>query len=93
MSWPTYSGPVMALLARYSQMACVMARMWASVKVPLSEVPRWPLVPKRDALRGDVDIGRVRRRRQGGRHVDEHVGGDARTSEGMRHGVNITHNA
>ena len=34
------------LARRYSQMAWVMARMWASVKVPLSGVPRWPLVPK-----------------------------------------------
>ncbi len=32
--------------ARYSQIACVMARICASVNVPLSEVPRCPLVPK-----------------------------------------------
>ncbi len=27
-------------------MAWVVARMWASVKVPSSGEPRWPLVPK-----------------------------------------------
>ena len=40
------SGPEIPLPLRYSQMACVVARMCASVNVPLSGVPRWPLVPK-----------------------------------------------
>ena len=47
----------MPWLRRYSQMACVMARMWASVKVPLSDVPRWPLVPKLTSWFGSAEIG------------------------------------
>jgi hypothetical protein len=39
------TGPLMSLDLRYSQMACVIAAMWASVNVPSSDVPRCPLVP------------------------------------------------
>ena len=46
VSLPTYSGPVTPLVRRYEQIACVIARMCASLKVPRSEDPRWPLVPK-----------------------------------------------
>ena len=45
--------------ARYSQTACVMARMCASVNVPFSEVPRWPLVPKATELLRIAEIGRA----------------------------------
>src|SRR5262249_42722245 len=39
-------------------MACEMARMWASVKVPLSGVPRCPLVPKLTNWFGSPRSGR-----------------------------------
>ena len=39
------------------------------------------------ALRGDVHIGQVGVRGKQGRHVHEHVGGNGRASERMRHGV------
>ena len=48
------------LRARYSQIACVMATMCASVNVPSSDVPRCPLVPNDDALFGDRGIGAAR---------------------------------
>ena len=47
VSLPMKTGPVIFWAWRYSQMAWVMARMWASVNVPSNGVPRWPLVPKR----------------------------------------------
>ena len=39
------------------QMACVMARMWASLKVPSKGLPRWPLVPKETAWAGFAGSG------------------------------------
>src|SRR5262245_50431192 len=39
-------------------MACVMARMWASVNVPCSDEPRWPLVPKLTNWLGSLGSGR-----------------------------------
>ena len=36
----------MPWVARYSQIAWVVARMWASLKERPSADPRWPLVPK-----------------------------------------------
>ena len=38
-------------------MAWVMARMWASVNVPCSGVPRWPLVPKLTSWLGSPRSG------------------------------------
>ena len=46
VSWPRKRGPVASCPARYSQMACVVARMWSSLKLDRSEEPRWPEVPK-----------------------------------------------
>ena len=46
VSFPIYSGPSIPCPRRYSQMACVMARMCASLNVPCSGEPRCPLVPK-----------------------------------------------
>src|SRR5690242_4302523 len=40
------SGPSVPCARRKSQMAWVIARIWASVNEPLSEEPRCPLVPK-----------------------------------------------
>ncbi len=45
VSAPRYSGPSMPAPARYSQMACVVARMWSSLNVPANAEPRWPDVP------------------------------------------------
>ena len=69
------NGPVICLLARYSQIAWVIARICASFKLALSELPRWPLVPKANQLRRVVDIGLtlviglLQRR-----HVDQDIG-------------------
>ena len=45
VSAPMNSGPVMPCDARYSTMACVMARMWSSLNAVLKAEPRWPDVP------------------------------------------------
>ena len=45
VSMPINSGPVIPCAWRYSQMACEMANMWLSLKLPLKEEPRWPDVP------------------------------------------------
>jgi hypothetical protein len=58
VSAPRNSGPVMPARARYSQIACVMARMWASLNAPSSAAPRWPLVPKATRSRGLSGSGR-----------------------------------
>ena len=50
------SGPVMPARARYSQIACVMAAMWSSLKDSRNADPRWPDVPNVDPLPG---LGRV----------------------------------
>src|SRR5271169_1736263 len=46
VSFPIYKGPSIPCPLRYSQIACVIARMCASLKAPCSEDPRYPLVPK-----------------------------------------------
>ena len=46
VSLPMKSGPAIPRCARYSQMAWVVARMWASLKLSRRADPRWPLVPK-----------------------------------------------
>ncbi len=46
VSMPTNSGPVVPWRARYSQIACVMARMCHSLKARSNEEPRCPEVPK-----------------------------------------------
>ena len=58
VSAPRNRGPVMPARARYSQIACVIARMWASLNAPSSAAPRWPLVPKATRSRGLSGSGR-----------------------------------
>jgi hypothetical protein len=45
VSAPRYSGPSIPCAARYSQMACVVARMWSSLNVAVNADPRCPDVP------------------------------------------------
>ena len=45
VSRPMNSGPVVPCAARYSTMAWVIARMWASLNAPFSAEPRCPDVP------------------------------------------------
>ncbi len=45
VSRATNSGPVMPCALRWRAIASLIAFTWASVNVPLSEVPRWPDVP------------------------------------------------
>src|SRR5436309_15466734 len=52
-----YTGPSVPCPFRYSQIACVMARMWASVNVPWEGVPRCPLVPKLTSWLGSLRSG------------------------------------
>ena len=58
VSPPKNIGPVTPCAARYSAIACVMARMCASVNEPLSGEPRWPLVPKLTSCAGSLRSGR-----------------------------------
>jgi hypothetical protein len=44
-------------LRRYSPIACVMARMCASVNVAFELLPRWPLVPKLTSWFGSAKSG------------------------------------
>ena len=46
VSLPMKSGPSVPWAARYSQIACVVAAMWSSLKDVDSDEPRWPEVPK-----------------------------------------------
>ena len=46
VSLPIDKGSSVPCASRKSQMACVIARMCDSVKVPVSGEPLWPLVPK-----------------------------------------------
>ena len=46
----------MACAARYEQMACVMARMCASLKERSNAEPRWPRRAEHDALGGDGGV-------------------------------------
>ena len=57
VSLPMNSGPSVPWAWRYSQIACVIARMWASVNVPSRDVPRWPLVPKLTSWPGSPTSG------------------------------------
>src|SRR5512139_5087 len=57
VSRPTKSGPSMPQPARYSQIAWVIASTCASLKVPLSDEPRWPLVPKLTRCAGSPGSG------------------------------------
>ena len=57
VSMPMKSGPVMPLAARCSTMDAAMARMWASLKLPLADVPRWPEVPNDTAWSGSEASG------------------------------------
>ena len=45
VSRATNNGPAIPSAFRCRAIASLMARTWASVNVPLSEVPRWPEVP------------------------------------------------
>src|SRR5262249_3700139 len=45
VSRPMNNGPLVPCAARYSTMAWVIARMWASLNAPPSADPRWPDVP------------------------------------------------
>jgi len=46
VSRPMNSGPVVPCAARYSTIACVVARMWASLNAVSRLEPRCPDVPK-----------------------------------------------
>ena len=58
VSLPRKSGPAIPRAARKSAMAWVIARRWASVKLPSRGVPRWPLVPKLTRWPGSAGSGR-----------------------------------
>ena len=45
VSAPRYSGPSIPWVARYSQIAWVVARMWSSLNVAVNADPRCPDVP------------------------------------------------
>ena len=75
VSMPRNSGPSIRLPARYSQIACVMARMCHSLKERSKDEPRWPEVPKLTCCARMAGIGPLRE--IGGdqlRNVDEHRG-------------------
>jgi hypothetical protein len=46
VSFPRWRGPRIPAPARYSATAWAMARTWASLKLPASDDPRCPEVPK-----------------------------------------------
>ena len=54
---PRKSGPVMPRERRCSTIAWLVARMWSSLKLPLSEEPRWPEVPKATRCPGSEGSG------------------------------------
>ncbi len=74
-----------ALRAVLSQIACVMARMCASLKAPSSAAPRWPLVPNATSWLGSFTSWRARRVRgtQLG-DVDQDFGRGELSCEGRR---------
>ena len=43
--------------ARYSTIACVVARMWCSLKLVFSDEPRWPDVPNTTRCSGTEASG------------------------------------
>src|SRR5271166_3872224 len=57
VSRPMNSGPSVPRMRRKSQMAWVMARIWASVNEPRSDEPRCPLVPKLTRCSGSPRSG------------------------------------
>src|ERR1017187_2033874 len=57
VSLPRQSGPMMPACVRYSAIAWAMARMYASLKLPLMALPRWPLVPKATRWLGSLTSG------------------------------------
>ena len=59
VSLPINSGPLIPSFFRYSQMAWVMATMWASLNEPDSDEPRCPLVPKLTSCSGSEGSGAV----------------------------------
>ena len=59
VSRPMKSGPSTPLAVRYSQMACVVATMWASLKDPSRLDPRWPDVPNTTCWAGSDGSGTV----------------------------------
>ena len=59
VSRPRNSGPVYPRVARYRQIASVMARMWASLNAPRNAEPRWPDVPNATRCAGSPGSGVV----------------------------------
>ena len=57
VSLPRKSGPSMPCAARYSAVACATAARWASLKLRLSALPRWPEVPKATRCAGTAGSG------------------------------------
>ena len=57
VSIPRKSGPVAPESPRRSQIACVTARMWASLKERERDDPRWPDVPKATRCEGSDGSG------------------------------------
>ena len=58
VSMPRKSGPSMPSLLRCTQIACVTARMWASLNEPLKADPRCPDVPNVTRCAGLAGSGR-----------------------------------
>ncbi len=59
VSIPRKSGPVIPRERRCSTRAWLVARMWSSLKLPRSEEPRWPEVPKATRCPGSCGSGFV----------------------------------
>ncbi|MBF8258908.1 MAG: hypothetical protein HW377_1282 [Actinobacteria bacterium] len=57
VSIPRKSGPVAPARARPSQIACVTARTWASLKERERDDPRWPEVPNATRCKGSNGSG------------------------------------
>ena len=57
VSAPRYSGPSILWLARYSQIAWVVARMWSSLNVAVKADPRCPDVPNDTRCTGSPGSG------------------------------------
>ena len=61
VSMPMKRGPTKPLLFLCSATAWLTARMWASLKDPFREEPRWPEVPKETRWAGSSGSGRISR--------------------------------
>ena len=57
VSAPRKSGPVTPRIARYSQIAWLVARMWSSLNEAVSEEPRCPEVPNVTRCSGTAGSG------------------------------------